>query len=224
MKVAKVACVIVTRMNDASRDAMRVRAVCAMGMQLQRDCVPVVVDGSGDELTIGELRNRGAEQAIARGADYICHWDDDDVSQPSRVLDQLGVLEMNPLADVTGYNSMLFARDTPGGVEAWYYRNPDQRYCIGTSLFYRVAAWKRRPFAALPVRGTAGPTEDNEWLSAQPNRLAVPGVVDLGQGRFTAPRIIARSHGGNTCDYSVIYSSPNWSREPLADDLVMEAL
>jgi hypothetical protein len=60
-----------------------------------------------EEPSIGGLRN-----IAVRGADYqiIIHWDDDDVSHPNRIAEQVAHLQASG-ADVVGYSELLFWRD-----------------------------------------------------------------------------------------------------------------
>ena len=80
--------------------------------------------------TIGELRNYAA--TFAESGDIIVHWDDDDLSHPNRIAEQVALLQSSG-ADAVGYRQMLFWREPMNGVpgtngEAWVYTRSDLRY------------------------------------------------------------------------------------------------
>jgi O-antigen biosynthesis protein len=100
--------------------------------------------------TIGEKRNVGC--GFATG-EVICHWDDDDWSEPKRLEDQITRLVVTNAA-VTGYHSMRFT----DGSKWWKYEG-QKVYALGTSLCYRKAWWERHQFPAKNVG------EDNAFVS-----------------------------------------------------------
>ncbi len=128
---------------------------------------------AADTRTIGALRN--AANQLATAADEIfVHWDDDDISHPNRITEQVALLQSSG-ADVVGYKEMLFWRANgemqfdpsfgDGGFgkvtededsisietgpliecgEAWLYTHP--RTPVGSSLCYWRKTWERKPF------------------------------------------------------------------------------
>lgn len=91
-------------------------------------------------LTLGDLRNMACDLASGQ---LIAHWDDDDYSVPSRLEDQVARL-LQTGADLTGYWSMLFVDQRPGG-QVWKF-GVERDYVLGTSFLYRRAFWHRHPF------------------------------------------------------------------------------
>ncbi len=130
-------------------------------------------------LTIGQLRNLAITASRGIEAEIICHLDDDDWSHPSRISEQVSLLQSSGV-DAVGYREMLFWREPEkhleqfqSGVspfrgtrtraitdgEAWLYTSQDPRYCLGTSLCFWRKTWEQHPFEAVD-RG-----EDWRWLS-----------------------------------------------------------
>jgi glycosyltransferase involved in cell wall biosynthesis len=103
-----------------------------------------------EERPIGDKRNFGCSHAS--GA-YIAHWDDDDVSYPTRLADQIDRLRVSGKA-VTGYHSMRFT----DGSRWWHYRG-ELHYALGTSLCYARSWWQSHPFKAIQVG------EDNNFVA-----------------------------------------------------------
>jgi glycosyltransferase involved in cell wall biosynthesis len=168
-----------------------------------------------DALSIGALRNLACENAAA---DIIVHMDDDDLSHPFRIEEQVALLQVSRAAAV-GYRECLFWR-TPYAPyvadpfrpatwghdgEAWLYINPNQRHAIGASLCYWREAWRTQPFADLP-KSPQGTGEDVEWL----RRVTCVGVSAVE----SQPRMICTIHGGNSSDYSIIERSVTWRCTP----------
>lgn len=124
--------------------------------------------------TIGELRNVLNDSTESSWAEIIIHWDDDDLSHPSRIAEQVALLEASG-AEAVGYREMLFWREPvhdpyreigltrEDAGQAWLYTNHDPKYCLGSSLCYLRSAWERRPFEALP-KSRGGTGEDTAWL------------------------------------------------------------
>lgn len=111
------------------------------------------------QLEIGDKRNAGCE--LAHG-EVIAHWDDDDVSAPERLGEQLQRLGEGG-SSVTGYRTMRFT----DGSQWWLYNgSPD--YALGTSLVYRKDWWMNNRFLSLQIG------EDNDfWARARDARKAV---------------------------------------------------
>ena len=146
-----------------------------------------IVTVNGPE-SIGVKRNRGVQ--VASG-DIICHWDDDDISAPGRLAEQVERLLANDV-DIVGYHSILFANFGTG--EAWRYdaqRGPhaETGYAVGSSFMYRKSFWEGRRFLDTNVG------EDNAFLY---------GDMQHGRPRARVHSIdgerylLARQHEGNT--------------------------
>jgi glycosyltransferase involved in cell wall biosynthesis len=133
--------------------------------------------------TIGAKRNRAC--AEARG-DIICHWDDDDHSDPGRIANQVETLLAGPF-EMTGYSEMVFRN----GTRQWLYKGTDG-YMLGTSLMYRKEYWRRRPFGDLNIgedllfqagaRSVSVPAGDLMWARTHPGNTSPRAVSDK---RFT---------------------------------------
>lgn len=113
----------------------------------------------------------------ARG-DIIAHWDDDDWSDPERLMQQYAFLESYGAA-IVGYHSMAFTDGT-----RWWKYSGAPGYALGTSLMYRRSFWQQNPF---PPEANVG--EDNWFVGRAGPRLV---SVDAGGMMF------ARVHPGNT--------------------------
>lgn len=118
----------------------------------------------------------------------VCHWDDDDWSDPGRLADQIDRLGSY---DVSGYHSMRFSDG-----EAWWKYEGTKGYALGTSLCYRRSWWQAHPFAAKNIG------EDNDFVSvaSSAGRLI---SVDAGKMMY------ATIHPGNT---SPRMMGDNWKR------------
>ncbi len=127
---------------------------------------------------IGPKRNAGVQ--AARGQ-VVCHFDDDDMSAPGRIADQLARLDESG-KPVTGYCAALFT-DGKGGW--WKYHGPEQYFAFGTSLCYRRQWAIDHPFERQHVG------EDNAFgaFAASARQFT---SVDAGE------MIIASIHDGNT--------------------------
>lgn len=163
------------------------------------------------KMTIGALRNCANKYAAAawQKASLFAHFDDDDWSHPNRIAEQVELISQTQKHCV-GYRDMLFWRLLSGSInghssieggtlrdalespeehgEAWFYRNDDPRYCLGTSMLYWKSEWERRPFPKLQ-RG-----EDKAWIRGVDSL----GVSSLGPSGDDYPRLIASIHGGNS--------------------------
>ena len=164
--------------------------------------------GYDDKDPIGMLRNHAIETLDGEGGspipDVIVHWDDDDWSHPDRIAEQVALLQ-STAADCVGYREMLFWDEREGGA-AWLYSNIDERYVLGTSMCYRVEAWKAQPFEDVSTN------EDGRWWLKRGGRGCV-GVSSLLQDRL--PRMVARIHAGNTSTAyrpAVMEQAREWQR------------
>jgi glycosyltransferase involved in cell wall biosynthesis len=73
---------------------------------IAKDRPGVLYERVYEPLTIGALRNRCLDLALAKGADIIVFWDDDDYYPPTRISTGLRALEANPHADIAGSSRM----------------------------------------------------------------------------------------------------------------------
>jgi len=122
--------------------------------------------------TIGAKRNRACAEA---SGEIICHWDDDDHSEPGRIANQVETLLAGSF-DMTGYSEMVFRN----GTRQWRYKGTNG-YMLGTSLMYRKDYWRRHPFHDVNVG-------EDLIFQAGAKSVAVPA------GEF----MWARTHQGNT--------------------------
>lgn len=136
--------------------------------------------------TLGAKRNAACE--LAKG-EFICHFDDDDHSEPHRITDQIERLLSSGKA-VTGYHSLLFYSVSDG--KAYRFDADPKRYVLGTSLCYRRDWWKAHPFPDKRVG------EDNGFF-----REAMRGVnwqlIPAPGGQM----MVARIHEHNTSPKSI---------------------
>ena len=85
---------------------------------------------------IGKLRN--AAIWLLLSADVIVHWDDDDYSHPTRITEQVELLQASG-ADVVGYNQMLFWRTQPSRYRDGQPHPIGMVYCPCGEVFPRTA-------------------------------------------------------------------------------------
>lgn len=184
-------------------------------------------DHWGHERTIGALRNEANWWAVRRSsieepdAEIIMHADDDDISHPNRITEQVAHLQSSG-ADVVGYREMLFWREYewvgkrsdnfPEPGEAWLYTHRHRP--LGTSLMYWRKTWEAKKFADV------NESEDTQFCQG----LKVEAVSALhGERQFEQPRMVARIHSGNTSksyniEDAIARGSREWKRVPQWDD------
>lgn len=198
------------------------------------------------EGSIGEMRNQANQ--VAKAADIIAHWDDDDYGHPNRIAEQVALLQSSG-ADCVGYREMLFWREPrretgkavmtrddvvisegpvsgwfPG--EAWLYAHHSSNYALGTSLMYWRRVWDAKKFNPNLKTG-----EDKDFIQGL-NCVGVCSTSESVKG-FTAmenfePRMIASIHGANTASYDLekmqAQGSREWKRVPTWDARVGEIM
>lgn len=169
--------------------------------------------------SIGKLRNAANQLAVSwtgavqhSVAEVLIHWDDDDVSHPNRIAEQVAHLQSSG-ADVVGYDELLFWRMSS---EAWLLRNKSSARW-GTTFCYWRKTWERKPFPDLPRPGAHG-SEDYSWC----NGLKIKTTSSILNHR--QPRMIASIHGGNTSDYRDLNPNSGWKRVPEWDDYCRKAM
>lgn len=182
--------------------------------------------------SIGALRNAAID---CLKSDMIVTFDDDDVSHPNRMAEQVALLQSSG-ADAVGYSQTLFWDTTiqppgrPRG-EAWIYSG----HPVGASLCYWRRTWERIPFEDVS-KG-----EDDRFIKAIKvcgGKVATcsgmgeltPDIID-GQATIwigSPPRLVHHIHGGNTCapEYarSVAHGSGNWRRAAEWDEYCGERM
>ncbi len=249
-------------MLTKDRPEMSVRAVRSFQAQTYLNKKLMIVNGGSaridmagtlepdfvqlEGMTVGALRNLGCRYASAHYAassdrpEIFCHFDDDDLSHPRRIEEQVALLQSSG-ADAVGYNDMVFWDSLPRfarglqipfadedlyGEEAWLYTNASPRYALGTSLCYWRKTWEKNPFADKQ-RG-----EDWDFVygcvtvgvssipSLRPQ--AQPGCED-----FHEPRMIASIHAGNARAYDVRFDAGakhHWRRAVEFDEYARKAM
>jgi len=173
----------------------------------ETDITMIMRNGRGQ--TIGQMRNHANELAISEcGADIIAHWDSDDWSAPTRLEEQLGLLERAGCA-VVGYNDGLFWN----GREAWLYKASGRPFVLGASLCYMREAWQKKAFQALPKRpGDRG--EDSAWTFEWAAAGELTSETSLQPEYGGGPRMLFAIHEGNSQKYDVENHPLNWQRAP----------
>jgi glycosyltransferase involved in cell wall biosynthesis len=195
--------------------------------------------------TIGTLRNEAIFAAGVFHGDIILHMDDDDVSHPNRIAEQVALLQASG-AECVGYREALFWRKRTVGPsdvspmertmpvqdisEVWLYSVASPSWVIGASLCYWRKTWLEHPFPDLPRPGVqGGSTEDVVWrrgvkcLGVSGMNAQLGFMWEGGQFRSVAnepdePRLICSIHGGNTMAYEVEKYPDTWKRVPQWDD------
>jgi glycosyltransferase involved in cell wall biosynthesis len=189
--------------------------------------------------TIGRLRN----EAIARAGecDIICHFDDDDVSHPNRLSEQVALLQASG-ADCVGYNEMLFwdtrkqvvnfpLVDITYGGGFGGEADTHRRYASGYPEYSGGEAWLYRNPSRCYALGTSLCYWRKAWErfpfdnAPRPDKLSFDGSMlseyrtflngvklEVERSVCTEPRMIASLHGGNTS--SKITSGAEWRRAP----------
>lgn len=237
-----VACVMLTR----DRARMAARAVSAFRAQTYERKRLMILDTGGpggsfdgegiihawrsswEGLSIGHLRN-GANYLTATyrtvaAPDIIAHFDDDDISHPNRLAEQVALLQSSG-ADAVGYSDLVFwdtrrpdQRDDDFYGEAWIYTRGSRFNVPGTSLMYWRKTWERMPFPDLPVPGQPNSCgEDTAWQNGfWGNGMKIAAVSSIGS-MPCEPRMIASLHGSNTQSYLGFGTGRQWVRVPEHD-------
>jgi hypothetical protein len=193
-------------------------------------------------LSIGQLRN---EANGYHQADIAIHFDDDDWSHPSRIADQVGLLQSSD-CEVAGYSDLVFWQTAEEAQNAAI-RRKNITYSVG-------ADGKRRAFYEPPSAKYLMDLEGAAWIYNSTTRRTAAGTTlcywrytweqkpfpDLPrQGNATGedvewlqginlmtgssiageqPMMIATIHGHNTSgQYANINDSTSWRRAPQYD-------
>lgn len=200
----------------------------------------VAVLGSTNRESIGAMRNSVID--IANGlfpgeVDVIAHWDSDDWSHPSRLVEQVQLLEATN-ADIVGYREAVFWDTTRAMIvvepavhvgdgiqatvqtvgEAWVYNCGNPAGPIGSSMLYPMATWQRTPF---PNRHAG---EDTLWLlKLSGSRIHATPSTFAAHGLPIGARMICAIHGQNTTS-KLSPGKPVWKREPRWDAYCAERM
>lgn len=146
--------------------------------------------------TLGAKRN--AVNAFANG-EIIVHFDDDDWSDPSRILQQVNFLKATG-GQVVGYHDILYWRETDGHTFKYRYAGMGD-YASGTSLCYYREYWRTHPFPELKVGEDASfvfrakslgvlHSEDSQGMIVAVSHQGSSAKPDLGSSQF--PRVTDR--------------------------------
>lgn len=92
---------------------------------------------------------RNVMNALAQG-EIIIHWDDDDYSCPTRVVEQVAFLESSG-AEVVGYPDCYFFRETDRRVWNYRFLGGSMPYAVGTTLCYWRRWWADHHFQSKPI-------------------------------------------------------------------------
>lgn len=144
------------------------------------------LDSTGAEHSVGELRNRGCDQA--RGEIIVC-WDDDDWYGPERVSRQVEPI-LAGRADVTGLTGFSWLE--LGGWQAWEIRAEHRERLLfhgvhGGAIAYRTSLFREVRYADMHHG------EDLDFIT----RLVDDAGVRLEPVEAHAFFVYVR-HGGNT--------------------------
>ena len=172
-------------MLTKDRPQMAARAVRAFEAQTYERKRLMVLDAAlpgRAGKSIGYLRNEALTEACVHfEPDIFIHWDDDDVSHPSRIAEQVAHLQSSG-ADVVGYKEIIFWRmdlarshgkivdGGPG--QAWNWKNAQGT--AGSSFAYWRKTWEQKPFPDQPRPGCVT-GEDYSFVQGL-NFAAVSGI------------------------------------------------
>lgn len=149
----------------------------------------IAVDTSRIGKPVGAIRNNLIE--ISPKNCLIAHWDHDDWSCPTRIEEQVAFIQSSG-ASIVGYRDMPFYDVRTQRVT--FYRQPNPRYALGTSLMYWRSAWEQHSFIE-----TLG-DEDSKFEQAVGfDKVATQSTLGPGYHLgVRTPAMVARIHAGNT--------------------------
>ncbi len=134
-----------------------------------------------ERYNIAKKRNIGCE--LASAAEFIANFDSDDWSAPTRLSEQVALLQSSGKA-LCGFDSLIFYDPVAGQAAQWV----DGGNCSGTSMVYRRDWWKAHKFPET-LKNAWG--EDNAFRNMAWEEKQL--VLMRGAGL-----IVARAHAGNT--------------------------
>jgi hypothetical protein len=186
------------------------------------------------EWTIGALRNEVNKQSAY--SEIIAHFDDDDWSHPSRISEQVALLQSSG-SDCVGYRECLFWDERPERIDmnaqagAWLYSVPSSSWVLGSSFCYWRRVWEQRPFSDLPRLKDGVPIPDSAGEDVMWRRevkcVGVSGLPMIGRTMICEPRMICRIHGSNTTNYDTMLANKyqnTWKRVPQWDARCREVM
>ncbi len=150
-----------------------------------------------NRLTISEKRNRLCELT---SGEIICHFDSDDWSAPSRITEQVALLETSGKA-VVGYCTMPFWDEQTQ--KPYIYRCNPNTWAVGTSLCFQKSWWETHRFSESKYQ-----REDNGFSNDARNAREIITVPCDG-------KMVARIHSDNT----VPKHAYNWTWKATIDDI-----
>lgn len=187
-------------------------------------------------LTIGALRNMACvfDGDPSEPCDLIAHFDSDDYSAPTRLAEQVELIESTG-ADVVGYNEVIFWRDCAKcrqehlndrevafceDGEAWRYCYQAFQRPIGGSILYRRSYWTANKFDQR-MQGTS------EYYNFVRGTKCL-GVSSIGR-QDREPRMICRIHGKNSSKSYDCIDDPKvkqstFTRSPQFDEICKERI
>ncbi len=139
------------------------------------------------DYTVGKLnipQKRNWVNGLAKGQ-TICHWDSDDYSAPTRLEQQMQLMETSG-KQVVGYSSMFFYDEASD--RAFHWESARNIYALGTSLVYRKEFWQAHPYIEGYFVGS-----DNMFVKAALNAGQLVSV-------HAGPMMVARVHANNTSE------------------------
>lgn len=154
-----------------------------------------------EQHTIGALRNKCLELALAAGADTIVFWDDDDYYPPQRIATGVQALQTNPSADIAGSSHMyvLLAKEN-----AFLEVGPfHAKHATAATYTIRRNYAEQNRFPDQSRGEELGFT--NNWTA---NMIQVPAE----------DTIVVMGHSRNTVNKSDIYKSPKTFNGKLIND------
>jgi Glycosyltransferases involved in cell wall biogenesis len=132
----------------------------------------------GGTHSTGEMRNLCARRAQGT---YICHFDSDDWSAPTRITDQ--ITRLGAQGVVTGYRSMYFYDDRDGLSYLW--TTSLGMFALGTSFCYQRAWWQQHPFLPIQIgedfRFFKTATRGTPWVTSTPINGQMVARIHVGQ-------------------------------------------
>jgi hypothetical protein len=129
-------------------------------------------------LTLGAKRN----WIINQTGGFIAHWDDDDWYGPTRLADQVALMQSHKY-EVCGNDAPLFCDLRKGQFYRYHFANGCP---YGATLMYTREFWQRRPFADTQI-GETDPFMQGRWPVGSDGRDWYVGMIHDGN---TVPKAL----------------------------------